>query len=70
MRRSLSRHTDSLSHLTVNGGLARGSTLVDTLLHVGTVALIVSLAQCLLLLLLCLPLFPDLFELCNINKSV
>jgi hypothetical protein len=67
--RSLSRHTDSLSHLTIDGSFAWGTTLVPTLLNVGTVALVVGLAQSLLLLLLGLPLFPNLLELCEVDKS-
>jgi hypothetical protein len=67
--RSLSGHTDGLSHLTIDGSFAWGATLVPTLLDVGTVALIVSLAQSLFLLLLGFPLFPDFLEFCEVDKS-
>jgi hypothetical protein len=62
VRGSLSRHTDSLSHLPVHGGFTRRTTLVHALLDVSSVALVISLALGLFLLLLCLPFFSNFFE--------
>lgn len=62
--RTLSRHTDSLSHLPVDGSFARRATFVPALLvDVCSVALVICLALSLFLLLLRLPLFADLLEL-------
>lgn len=63
----LSRHTDCLSHLSIDRWFTRRSAVVLTLLHIGTVSFVVSLACGFLLLLLCLPLFSNLFELCGGN---
>lgn len=58
----LTRHTDRLSHLAVYRRLTRSTTLMYALLHIGAVALFISLARCLLLLLLGFPFFAYLFE--------
>lgn len=65
VRRRLPWYTNSLLHLSVNSRLsfARGTAIMGTLLCIGAVTLVVSLALCLFLLLLCLPLFADLLEL-------
>jgi hypothetical protein len=42
---------------------------MGTLLRIGAVTLIIGLALCLFLLLLCLPLFADLLELCNVKSA-
>jgi len=68
--RRLSRHTNSLSHLTVDWSFSRRRTIVSTLLRISTVALVISLALRLFLLLLCLPLFADFLELYEVVKSV
>jgi hypothetical protein len=71
VRRGLSWHTNSLSHLSVDCRLsfARGTAVMGTLLRIGAVTLIIGLALCLFLLLLCLPLFADLLELCNVKSA-
>jgi hypothetical protein len=67
--RALSWDTDCLSHLSVNRGFAGRTALMLTLLCISSVALVVSLALSLLLLLLRLPFFADLFELYIVVKS-
>lgn len=62
VRRRLTRYADSLSHLTVHGRFAGRATVMRTLLHIGAVALLVSFALLILLLLFRLPLFAYLFE--------
>jgi hypothetical protein len=62
--RSLSRHADGLSHLTVNGSV--GAVVVRSARVASTRTLVISLARSLLLLLLGLPLLSDLFELCEV----
>jgi hypothetical protein len=66
--RRLSGDTDSLSHLSVDRSFG-GTTLMGTLLNVGAVSLFVGLARGFLLLLLCLPLFSDLLELCEVELA-
>jgi hypothetical protein len=66
--RRLARYTDCLSHLAVDGSL-RSTTVVGALLDVSAVSLFVSLARGLLLLLLGLPLFPDLLEFYKIKLA-
>jgi hypothetical protein len=61
--RALSWYTDSLPHLTVDRGFTRRTTLMGALLCICPVALVVSLALGLLLLLLCLPLLANFLEL-------
>lgn len=68
MRRTLSWYTNGLSHLSVDRCFAWRTALV-TLLCIGSVALIVSLALSLFLLLLCLPFFANLLELCVVVES-
>ena len=58
--RSLSRHADSLSHLTVDRSV--GAVVVRSARVASTRTLVVGLAGSLLLLLLSLPLLSDLFE--------
>jgi hypothetical protein len=67
--RGLSRATNSLTHLTIDLRFSGGCTLVSTLLLIGPVALIVSLAQRLFLLLLSFPLFADLLELYKFSSQ-
>jgi hypothetical protein len=62
VRRRLTRHANSLSHLAIHWCFAWRATVVRALLHIGAVALFISFAQCILLLLLCLPLFAYLFK--------
>jgi hypothetical protein len=59
--RSLSRHADSLSHLTVDRSV--GTVVVRSARVTGARTLVVGLASSLLLLFLCLPLLSDLFKL-------
>jgi hypothetical protein len=66
--RRLSGDTDSLSHLSVDRSFG-SATLVGTLLNVSAVTLLVGLARGLLLLLLRLPLFSDLLELCKVELA-
>jgi hypothetical protein len=66
--RRLPRNADSLSHLSVDRSFG-SAALVGALLHVGTVALLVSLARGLLLLFLRLPLFADLLEFCEVRLA-
>jgi hypothetical protein len=68
MRRTLSRYAHGLSHLSV-GRCFTWRTALMTLLCVGSVALIISLALSLFFLFLCLPFFANLFELCIVDKS-
>ena len=70
MLRGLTRHTNCLSHLSVDRSLARSGTIMLTLLNVGPVTLLVGLARGLFLLLLCLPLFTNLFKFCVVVKLV
>jgi hypothetical protein len=65
---TLSGNIDSLSHLFVDRTF-RCATLLGTLLDVGAVALRIGLARGLLLLLLRLPLFSDLLELCEVELA-
>jgi hypothetical protein len=67
--RGLSRHTNSLSHLTINWSFARGRALVSTLLCIGTVTFIIGLALRLFLLLLRFPLFANLLELYKVKSA-
>jgi hypothetical protein len=67
--RALPWHANSLSHLPIDRGFTRRTTLVRTLLCISTVALIISLALSFLFLLLCLPFLADLFELYIVTKS-
>jgi hypothetical protein len=69
MGRTLSWYADSLSHLSIDGGFTGRATLVHALLGIGSVALIISLALRLFLLLLCLPFLANLFELYIVVKS-
>lgn len=69
VRRRLSRHTNSLSHLPVDWRLSLGRTIMRTLLLISPVALVISLARRLFLLLLCLPLLANLLELYEFLKS-
>jgi hypothetical protein len=68
VRRTLSWYTHGLSHLSVGRCFAWRTALM-TLLCIGSVALIISLALGLFLLLLRLPFFANLFELCIVDKS-
>lgn len=69
MLRRLTRNTDSLTHLTIDGGFARSTTLMDALLHIGSMSLLVSFACSFLFLLLCLPFLANFLKFCR-NKSV
>lgn len=60
MARSLPWHANSLAHLTVG---AFGAVVVRSPAVGGALPLLVGLACGFLLLLLCLPLFADFFEL-------
>jgi hypothetical protein len=63
VRRTLSRHTDSLSHLPVDRSFARRASFVTAaLLNVGSMTLVICLALSLFLLLLGFPLFTNLLE--------
>jgi hypothetical protein len=70
MGRTLPWYTDSLSHLSIDWGFTRRATLMHALLGIGSVTLIVSLALCLLFLLLCFPFLADLFELYSCQVSM
>jgi hypothetical protein len=62
MTRSLPWHADRLAHLTV---WAFGAVVVGSSAVGGALPLFVGFACGFLLLLLCLPLFADFFELCG-----
>lgn len=69
VRRRLARYTYGLSHLSIDRRFTRWTTLVRTLLLVGTVSLFVCLSLCLFLLLLGLPFLTDLLEFYRAIKS-
>tara|TARA_R110002003_G_scaffold127_8_gene11943 strand:- start:8429 stop:8878 length:450 start_codon:yes stop_codon:yes gene_type:complete len=60
--RSLTRHTDSLAHLSIDRSFTGSSTLMRALLHVGSVTIVIGFALGLLLLLLSFPLLANLLK--------
>lgn len=70
MRGLLAGNAYSLAHLSVDrcirwATVVRNTLLLRVLVHLSALAFIISLALSLLLLLLSLPFFADLLELCN-----
>ena len=63
MTRGLPRHSDSLSHLAVDGGLSTVLVRGTVVLLGGSVPLFVGLARRFLFLLFGLPFLADFFEL-------
>jgi DNA-binding transcriptional ArsR family regulator len=70
VRGLLTRHTNSLSHLSIDRRFRRATVMRDTLLlsmllHLGAMTLVISLASSFFLLLLSFPFFANFFELYN-----